>query len=54
MNKTIDFGKVRHALASVLGAVMCAALCICANTNSSVLIYQPKMPKGMERFRKVK
>lgn len=41
-----------YKLAQFIAAVLCAVLFVCANTNSSCMIYQPEAPAGLDRFRK--
>lgn len=35
-------------------AALCAALFVCANTNSSCMIHQPEVPAALEKFKKFK
>ncbi len=40
-------------IATLLSTILCAVLFVCANTNSCVMVHQPKAPEGLERFSKV-
>lgn len=50
VTKSLLKGKFTTAFISVLSTV----LFICANTNSTLMIYQPKAPTGLRRFSKIK
>lgn len=52
MKKTTFPALLMFKLAQFTAAALCAVLFVCANTNSSCMIYQPEAPAGLERFRK--
>lgn len=54
MTKMINIGNIKHSLAKVLSSMLCGVLIISANTTSSTLIYQPKAPDELTRFKKIK
>lgn len=41
-------------LAKCVTTALCAILFICANTNSSCMVYQPEVPKELNKFSKIK
>lgn len=41
-------------VAAAIVPVLTAVLFVCANSNSCLMIHQPKAPEGLERFSKVK
>ena len=54
MKKMLNIGNLKHSLAMVISSMLCAVLFISANTTSSTLIYQPKAPDELARFKKAK
>ncbi len=40
--------------ATMLAGLLGIALVICSNTASTALIHQPKAPKGLDKFSKLK
>ena len=43
-----------YKFAMLFSAFLSAVLFICANTNSCLMIYQPKTPVELEHFSKIK
>lgn len=43
-----------YSLAAFSAIFLNAVMLICANTNSSLMIYQPKAPEALSRFNKIK
>lgn len=41
-------------LAKIVTAALCTILFICANTNSSCMVYQPEAPMELKKFSKIK
>lgn len=52
MKKINVSALLAHKLARCAASALCAVLFVCANTNSSCMIYQPEAPAGLDRFRK--
>lgn len=46
--------SVKKELAKVITAMLCTVLFICANTNSTCMMYQPESPSNLDRFSKIK
>lgn len=44
----------KNKIAHLVGKALNATLFVSANTNSSIMIHQPKAPKGIERFKREK
>lgn len=43
-----------YSLAAFSAIFLNAVMLICANTNSSWMVYQPEAPKALERYSKIK
>lgn len=43
-----------YSLAAFSAILLNAVMLICANTNSSFMIHQPKAPEALSRFNKIK
>lgn len=43
-----------NKLALMGAAILSGILFLCANTNSCLMVHQPKAPKGLDKFSKVK
>lgn len=54
MKNKINSKSLIHCLATAVSFVLSLVLFICANTTSSVMIYQPQEPIGLDRFKKIK
>lgn len=52
MKKINVSALLAHKLARFVASALCAVLFVCANTNSSCMIYQPEAPAGLDLFRK--
>lgn len=46
------YSKFIHFNAKCIAALLSAVLFLCANTNSSCMFYQPKVPEALDQFRK--
>lgn len=53
MEKIINNARLQK-IAAAIASVLCAALVVCANTNSCMMIHQPKAPADLARFSKIK
>lgn len=53
MEKVINNARLQK-IAAAIASVLCAALVVCANTNSCMMIHQPKVPADLARFSKIK
>lgn len=42
----------KNRVATAVGKVLKATLFVDANTNSSIMIYQPKAPKELKQFKR--
>lgn len=42
----------KQSIATAVGKILKATLFVDANTNSSIMIYQPKAPKELKQFRR--
>lgn len=51
MNKTINLASLKLWMATAASTLLYWVLLLCANTNSSIIIYQPKAPKNLEKFK---
>lgn len=51
--KKFNFTLNTHKIATALSSILCAVLFVCANTNSCIMIHQPKAPAELARFSKV-
>lgn len=51
MNKTLNFKSLKMLLATAVSTLLYWVLFLCANTNSSALIYQPKAPTSLNKFK---
>ena len=49
MNKPHNF--LAYNFAKFLVSFFTLALCVCANTNSSIMVHQPKHPKSIDRYK---
>lgn len=47
-------GNLMPWLARLVTSALCAALFVCANTNSSCMIHQVEVPPELARFSKIK
>lgn len=51
MRKLHNLISSRYGLAKVAASFFALALCICANTNSSIMMHQPERPESLDRFK---
>lgn len=51
MKKLHNLISSRYGIAKFAASFFTLALCICANTNSSIMAHQPKCPKGIDRYK---
>lgn len=42
---------IKKNVTTFIATMLTAVLCVCANTTSSFLAYQPDMPQDLNRFR---
>lgn len=54
MKRTTRNNMLLGKTASLLSAVLCAVLFVCANTNSCFMIHQPQAPDELRKFSKLK
>lgn len=45
---------MRKNAAALVACALTAVLCVCANTTSSFMLYQPDTPQELNRFRYIK
>lgn len=53
MKKEKMANRIPGFLASGAASLLCAVLFVCANTNSSMFLHQPKAPADLKRFCRV-
>ena len=53
MNKNSASTLLTRKLAHFVASALCTVLFVCANTNSSCMVYQPQAPAGLDRFRRL-
>ena len=51
MNKTINLASLKLWIATAVSTLLYSVLFLCANTNSCTLVYQPKAPASLEKFK---
>lgn len=44
--------QAKQSIAKLVGKALKTTLFVDANTNSSIMIHQPKAPQGIERFKR--
>lgn len=54
MKKNNASTLLTRKLAQFVASALCAVLFVCANTNSSCMVFQPEAPKGLDRFRRLR
>ena len=54
MKHSTKAASFRFKMGKFLASFLALALCVCANTTSSIIIHQPKAPEGIERFKRCK
>ena len=45
--------SVYFQFAALFAFLLNAIMLVCANTNSCLMVYQPKAPKALERYSKI-
>ena len=54
MKRSTKNTTFRFKMGKFLTSFLVIALCVCANTTSSIMIHQPKAPEGIVRFKHCK
>ena len=54
MKHSTKNGSFQFKMGKFLASFLTLALCVCANTNSSIMLHQAKAPEGIERFKHCK
>lgn len=50
----LSLNSVKMRAAAICSAILGVVLFICANTNSTFVVYQPEAPRELDRFRSFK
>ena len=51
MNKIFNTASIKLWAATALTTVLYWVLFLCANTNSCTIVYQPKAPENLDKFK---
>ena len=53
MNKSAFSFRVSHMAAAIVTHILGIILFVCANSNSCCMVYQPKVPEGLEKYSQI-